>query len=155
MKVGHLLNLTYTSVFVLLVVAALIMMTSTKGSTIPSDNENILDNSNEAKYDGSAILSSRSLPISGPYPTSDPYLFCVYHKDIYPPGNDRMEVELGRWGNGRDFNPTASYRMYHGKKIPGFPQHPHRGFETITATSKIFSPFLSSTFCNLLFFVNR
>eukprot|EP00546_Thalassionema_frauenfeldii_P021140 CAMPEP_0178896178 /NCGR_PEP_ID=MMETSP0786-20121207/1013_1 /TAXON_ID=186022 /ORGANISM="Thalassionema frauenfeldii, Strain CCMP 1798" /LENGTH=349 /DNA_ID=CAMNT_0020566521 /DNA_START=41 /DNA_END=1090 /DNA_ORIENTATION=- len=81
---------------------------------------------------GSAILSNKPLPTSGPYPTSDPYLFCVYHKDQYPQGNGKMEAPFP--GNGHDFNPSNPYRMYHGDLIPGFPQHPHRGFETITAT---------------------
>jgi redox-sensitive bicupin YhaK (pirin superfamily) len=81
---------------------------------------------------GSAILSNKPLPTAGPYPTGDPYLFCVYHKDSYPAGNGKMEAP--RRGNGQDFSPNQPYRMYHGTKVPGFPQHPHRGFETITAT---------------------
>lgn len=68
-----------------------------------------------------------------PFKTLDPFLFCVYHKDAYPAGNKKMEAP--RRGNGADFNPNAPYRMYHGERIPGFPQHPHRGFETVTATT--------------------
>ena len=67
-----------------------------------------------------------------PMKTVGPFLFCVYRKDEYPPGNEKMEAP--RTGNGMDFNPDALYRMYHGERIPGFPQHPHRGFEAITAT---------------------
>eukprot|EP00467_Chlorarachnion_reptans_P019838 CAMPEP_0114500284 /NCGR_PEP_ID=MMETSP0109-20121206/7878_1 /TAXON_ID=29199 /ORGANISM="Chlorarachnion reptans, Strain CCCM449" /LENGTH=348 /DNA_ID=CAMNT_0001677927 /DNA_START=167 /DNA_END=1213 /DNA_ORIENTATION=+ len=78
----------------------------------------------------SAIRQIRSL--SMPFSTPEPFLFCVYHKDEYPAGNEKMEAP--RRGTGSDFNPKAKYRMYHGDKIPGFPQHPHRGFETITAT---------------------
>lgn len=67
----------------------------------------------------------------GPQDTPDPFLFLVYHKDAYPAGDN---LRAPRRGNGMDFDPNAPYRMYHGERVPGFPQHPHRGFETITAT---------------------
>jgi len=77
-----------------------------------------------------------SSPLGFPYQTLDPFLFCVYHKDDYPAGNDKMEAP--RRGNGADFDWSKPYRMYHGEKVPGFPQHPHRGFETLTATTEGF-----------------
>ena len=70
--------------------------------------------------------------LSFPFTPPDPFLFLVYHKDEYPAGNGKMEAP--RRGNGMDFDPSAEYRMYHGEKVPGFPSHPHRGFETLTAT---------------------
>jgi hypothetical protein len=76
---------------------------------------------------------SKTEALGFPFKTYDPFLFTVYHKDSYPAGNAKMEVP-GVVGNGADFNPKAPYRMYHGERIPGFPQHPHVGFETFTAT---------------------
>lgn len=49
-----------------------------------------------------------------------------------PAGDEKLQAP--RVGDGMDFNPSAPYRMYHGKRVPGFPSHPHRGFETVTAT---------------------
>ena len=69
------------------------------------------------------------------WPTIDPFLFCAHHCDNYPAGNLRMGVEsseLQGRNMGSDFTLRDGWRMYHGREVPGFPQHPHRGFETIT-----------------------
>ncbi|MGE0432544.1 MAG: pirin family protein [Planctomycetota bacterium] len=75
-------------------------------------------------------------PLGFPWPTIDPFLFCVHHHDDYPHGNDRMgpAVSLAGRAIGQDFDPANSWRMYHGDVVPGFPSHPHRGFETVTIT---------------------
>ena len=54
---------------------------------------------------------------------------------MYPAANnDKMEAP--RRGNGAEFEAVDGYRMYHGDRVPGFPQHPHRGFETITLVTE-------------------
>ncbi|MCB9681222.1 MAG: pirin family protein [Alphaproteobacteria bacterium] len=69
-----------------------------------------------------------------PWPTLDPFLFCVHHDDAYPAGNDRLGPAASLDGRnlGSDFAGKDGWRMYHGHVVPGFPRHPHRGFETVT-----------------------
>lgn len=78
------------------------------------------------------------IPLGFPWKTQDPFLFCVYHADHFPKGNDDMGPASSLAGRniGQDFVIKDGWRMYHGSKVPGFPQHPHRGFETITIAQK-------------------
>ncbi|MSP92642.1 MAG: pirin family protein [Myxococcales bacterium] len=86
-----------------------------------------------------ADLVRRVRPLGAPpWPTLDPFLFCVHHDDAYPQGN----ADLGPAASlidrqmGSDFEGIDGWRMYHGRKVPGFPSHPHRGFETVTVVRR-------------------
>ncbi|MEJ1963781.1 MAG: pirin family protein [Gammaproteobacteria bacterium] len=76
----------------------------------------------------------RVRPLGFPWETADPFLFCVYHQDAYPAGNDLQGPAASLAGReiGQDFAGKDGWRMYHGASVPGFPRHPHRGFETVT-----------------------
>lgn len=74
-------------------------------------------------------------PLGFPWETQDPFLFCAYHRDEYPAGNSKMGLDAEQLQGraiGQDFMLKDGWRMYHGSNMPGFPYHPHRGFETIT-----------------------
>jgi redox-sensitive bicupin YhaK (pirin superfamily) len=77
-------------------------------------------------------------PLGFQWETKDPFLFCVHHEDAFPKGNENMgpQADLSGRDIGQDFMLKDGFRMYHGKTVPGFPGHPHRGFETITIVRK-------------------
>ena len=80
----------------------------------------------------SAIVDRQ--PLGFPWSTIDPFLFCVHHDDRYPAGDGRFGPRASLSGRriGNDFAGKDGWRMYHGTTVPGFPAHPHRGFETVT-----------------------
>ncbi|MFO0632763.1 MAG: pirin family protein [Nannocystaceae bacterium] len=77
-------------------------------------------------------------PLGFPWPCVDPFLFCVHHDDAYPAGNEALGPAASLAGRdlGQDFAGKDGWRMYHGERVPGFPQHPHRGFETVTVVRR-------------------
>lgn len=87
----------------------------------------------ENKMETDPIIRQRALGFQ--WETMDPFLFCAHHDDHFPKGNGTLGPDAGLLKGrdiGQDFLLRDGWRMYHGDKVPGFPYHPHRGFETIT-----------------------
>src|ERR1044071_5737121 len=79
-----------------------------------------------------------TVPLGFPWVAADPFMFCAHHDDAYPAGDARMAPVGSLAGRelGQDFAGKDGWRMYHGEVVPGFPQHPHRGFETVTVVRR-------------------
>jgi redox-sensitive bicupin YhaK (pirin superfamily) len=79
-----------------------------------------------------AIISTQVLGLH--WEVSDPFLFCAFHNDKFPKGNERLGPDASLAGRpiGQDFQLKDGWRMYHGQRVAGFPVHPHRGFETVS-----------------------
>jgi redox-sensitive bicupin YhaK (pirin superfamily) len=77
-------------------------------------------------------------PLGFPWTTIDPFLFCAYQDDAYPRGDGQFAPKASLAGRsiGSDFSRKDGWSMHHGKTVPGFPAHPHRGFETVTIMRK-------------------
>jgi hypothetical protein len=77
-------------------------------------------------------------PLTLPWETRDPFIFCSYHYDEFPGGNENMEPNVSLEGRaiGQDFASKDGWNMYHGANVPGFPAHPHCGFETVSLVTK-------------------
>ena len=74
-------------------------------------------------------------PLAFPWQTKDPFLVCVHHVDLYPQGNDRLGPAASLDGPQHRPGLRGQGRLAHvprRRRCPGFPQHPHRGFETVT-----------------------
>jgi len=68
----------------------------------------------------------------------DPFIMTMHHLDEYPAGTEDQGPGGSLEGRriGSDFSGLDGWSMYHGDVVPGFPQHPHRGFETVTVVRR-------------------
>ncbi len=89
----------------------------------------------KSKTSDMSALILKTRPLGFQWETLDPFLFCVHHEDFFPKGNAALGPDPSNFEGrhmGQDFIVKDGFRMYHGSTVPGFPGHPHRGFETIT-----------------------
>ena len=85
------------------------------------------------------MIKGKVYPVEGArIPVQNPFILAAHHIDRYPEGNGEMApISFPKdWEKGNDFSKTRGWKMYHGEYVPGFPAHPHRGFQTITYAKK-------------------
>jgi redox-sensitive bicupin YhaK (pirin superfamily) len=84
--------------------------------------------------EGNPILEC--VELTWPWAGVDPFLLCAHHVEHYPAGNAVFGVpDAQRVGHtpGADYTNPDGYSLYAGiDGLPGFPNHPHRGMETVS-----------------------
>ncbi len=81
----------------------------------------------------SAILENRDFLFRED--PGDPWVGRFHHLDEYPAGDGEQCVrkeDLEGHTPGKDLDENLPWKMYFGKRAPGFPMHSHRGFETVS-----------------------
>jgi len=111
------------------------LQSKNKDSNNPQNNDSSMSNLPKK------TVIKHIFPLGFQWESQDPFLFCVHHEDHFPKGSNTMGPDP-KFFEGRqlgdDFIIKDGFRMYHGQTVPGFPGHPHRGFETITVVRKGF-----------------
>lgn len=64
------------------------------------------------------------VPVEFRLDLKDPFIVTAHHIDHFPAANAEMRPQTA--AKNKEFN------MYYGDVVPGFSEHPHTGFETIT-----------------------
>jgi redox-sensitive bicupin YhaK (pirin superfamily) len=82
---------------------------------------------------GSDDVVLQEAPLGFPWLTVDPFIVTVHHVDPFPAGRTDLGPVTPEGQRREGAAPgDGGWAMYYGDVVPGFPQHPHRGFETVT-----------------------
>lgn len=90
---------------------------------------------------------SAAVKLTRPWQGIGPFIFGIFHIDKYPEGKPDMSPNASLAGRdiGMDMHNPSGWSMYHGDHVPGFPAHPHRGFETVSIVTKGYIDHADST----------